>query len=32
MEDLRLEEEKIFKDIRNPFKLKKNKMTLQLKI
>ena len=32
MENPRSEEEKIIKDMRNLFRLKKNKMTLQLKI
>ena len=32
MESLNLEEENIIKDIRNVFKLKKNKITLQLKV
>ena len=32
MENPRPEEEKIIKDIRNLFRLKKNKMTLQLRI
>ena len=32
MENPRSEKEKIIKDIRNHFRLKKNKMTLQLKI
>ena len=32
MESLNLKEENIIKDIRNLFKLKKNKITLQLKI
>ena len=32
MESLRAEEENIIKDIRNLFRLKKNKITLQLKI
>ena len=32
MESLNLKEENIIKDIRNPFRIKKNKITLQLKI
>ena len=32
MESLNLEEENVMKDIRNLFRLKKNKTTLQLKI
>ena len=32
MKNARSEEENIIKDIRNLFRLKKNKMTLQLKI
>ena len=32
MESISLEEENIIKDIRNHFRLKKNKITLQLKI